>query len=294
VDDKELTVADVVHDAVARSYARLVANEPGLWLGRDPEAVHQARVAVRRLRSDLRTFEDFLERDWSGDLRAELKWLGAELGIVRDQEVMRDRLRDHTRKLPHTEADTARRVVRRLDADREGARRDLLAMLGEPRYARLRRSLDRAAQHPQCNYEAKQHARQALAPVVRARYKKLENDVKRLTSDPPDEALHAVRIRAKRCRYACEASVAAFGKPAARLAEALADVQDVLGEHQDAVVAIAWLNKTAHECSAAEAFAVGMLAQVERDTARESRAAFPASWKRARQSHLRAWLWAGA
>jgi CHAD domain-containing protein len=294
VHDKELTVADVVHEAIARSYARLVANEPGLWLGRDPEAVHQARVAVRRLRSDLRTFEDFLDSDWSEQLRAELKWLGAELGIVRDQEVMRDRLRDLTHKLPHAEGDAARRVIRRLDADREGARRDLLAMLGEPRYAQLRHSLDRAAQQPHCTYDAKQHARQALAPVVRARYKKLERDVKRLSKDPPDEALHAVRIRAKRCRYACEASVPAFGKAATRLADALAGVQDVLGEHQDAVVAIAWLNKTAHECSPAEAFAVGMLAQLERDAARKSREAFPATWKRARKSHLRAWLGTGA
>ena len=86
----------------------------------------------------------------------------------------------------------------------------------------------------------------------------------------------------------------AFGKPASHLANALADVQDVLGEHQDAVVAISWLNKTAHECSPAEAFAVGMLAQVEREAACDSRAAFPATWKRARKWHLRAWLWASA
>jgi CHAD domain-containing protein len=152
----------------------------------------------------------------------------------------------------------------------------------------------RAAQQPHCTYDAKQTAREALAPVVRARYKKLQRDVKRLSKDPPDEALHAVRIRAKRCRYACEASVAAFGKPASHLADALAKVQDVLGEHQDAVVAIGWLSKTAHECSPTEAFAIGMLAQVEREAARVSRAAFPATWKRARKWHLRAWLWSGA
>jgi CHAD domain-containing protein len=286
----DLTVADVVHEAIARSYARLVANEPGLWLGRDPEAVHQARVAVRRLRSDLRTFEDFVDDDWADDLRAELRWLGAELGIVRDQEVMRDRLRDHARQLPHPEAEVARRVVRRLDADREGARRDLLAMLGEPRYARLRHALDRAAQQPNCTPEAKAEARQALVPVVRARYKKLERDVKRLSSNPSDEALHAVRIRAKRCRYACEAGVAAFGKPATRLASALADVQDVLGEHQDAVVALGWLHKTAQECSPTEAFAIGMLAQVERDAARRAREEFRPTWKKAHKSHLRAFL----
>ena len=285
-----LVVADVIREATARSYARLVANEPGLWLGRDPEAVHQARVAVRRLRSDLRTFSPFVERDWANNLRGELRWLGAELGIVRDLEVMRDRLRDHARSLPPAECETARRVVRRLDADREGARRDLLAMLGESRYAKLRHSLDLASSRPQVNDRAREDARAALAPVVRERWKKLRRAVDELGEHPPDEALHAVRILAKRCRYAAEAAVPAFGKSASRFADGIATVQDVLGEHQDAVVAIAWLTKTAHECTPAEAYAVGMLAQVERDAATVARDAFPKTWRKAAKRSRRDWL----
>jgi len=209
---------------------------------------------------------------------------------VRDLEVMRDRLRDHARSLPPAECETARRVVRRLDADREGARRDLLAMLGEPRYAKLRHGLDRASSRPQLDDRARENARSALAPVVRERWKKLRNAVDELGDHPPDEALHAVRIRAKRCRYAAEAAVPAFGKSASRFADGIASVQDVLGEHQDAVVAIAWLAKTAHECTPAEAYAVGMLAQVERDAAAVARAAFPKTWRKAAKRSRRAWL----
>jgi CHAD domain-containing protein len=288
--DDSLTVADIVRDAMARSYGRLVVNEPGLWLGRDPEAVHQARVAVRRLRSDLRTFEPFVDSEWSSELRAELRWFGAELGTVRDLEVMRDRLRDHARRLTTAEAEAARRAVRRLDADREAARAELLATLGQARYARLRHNLDKSSLQPQCNASARDPARAALAPVVRERWKKVRGAVKHLSSHPADEALHAVRIRAKRCRYAAEAGVPAFGKPAAEFAKALADVQDVLGEHQDAVVAIGWLAKTAHECPSSEAYAIGMLAQVERDAAVVARTEFPRTWKRARKPALRAWL----
>ena len=81
--------------AIAQSYERLVAHEADLRVGDDPESVHQARVATRRLRSDLRTFEPFVDAQWAADLRAELRWLGSELGAVRDLEVQRDRLRAH-------------------------------------------------------------------------------------------------------------------------------------------------------------------------------------------------------
>ena len=70
----------------------------------------------------------------------------------------------------------------------------------------------------------------------------------------------------------------------------MAKVQDVLGEHHDAVVAIDWLTKTAHECSPAEAYAIGMLAQVEREAAASARAGFPAAWRRADTDRVHGWL----
>src|SRR5215472_8670210 len=58
----------------------------------DPDAVHDARVAVRRLRSTLRTFRPLLPAADLDSIRAELRWLGASLGQVRDAQVMSDRL----------------------------------------------------------------------------------------------------------------------------------------------------------------------------------------------------------
>src|SRR5206468_1899371 len=103
-DDRELMgarppAAEIVRRAIAQSYARLDANELGVFDGRDPEAIHQARVATRRLRSDLRTFEPLMDRDWTTRLRADLQWLGADLGDVRDLEVLRARLADHAGRL---------------------------------------------------------------------------------------------------------------------------------------------------------------------------------------------------
>ena len=87
------TAGDVVRRALSSSVIRLLRHDPGVRLGIDAEDVHQARVATRRLRSDLRTFRPLLDEAWAEALRDDLRWLGGELGRVRDAEVLRDRLR---------------------------------------------------------------------------------------------------------------------------------------------------------------------------------------------------------
>src|SRR5437763_591293 len=114
-------IARVVQAAISESYRKLLDNEPGLFTGEDAEAIHQARIATRRLRSDLRTFEPFLDERWTTSLRAELRWLTAELGAVRDVDVMRTRLRTHAERSSPVDADAARLVLCRLDGDREAA-----------------------------------------------------------------------------------------------------------------------------------------------------------------------------
>jgi CHAD domain-containing protein len=180
--------------------------------------------------------------------------------------------------------------VRRLDADRAAARFDLVAALSQARYTHLRIKLEAAAARPAFTDAALGPASDALTPVVRRQWKKVRRAVRELGDNPPDEALHSTRVRAKRCRYAAEACEPAFGKPARRLARAMAEVQELLGEHHDAVVAGAWLAKTAHECSPAEAYAIGMLAQIEHEAGNAARAEFPSVWRRADTARVRGWL----
>ncbi len=284
------SIAHVVRTAIVKSSEQLEAHEPGVFDGVDPHSVHQARVATRRLRSDLRTFEPFLDEKWAANLRGELRWMTSELGAVRDIEVMRDRLRGHAEQLPPSEADAVGHVLRRLDADREAARATLLSSMRSTRYARLRTALSEAAKRPRLSGRATKRSDRALSRVVRNRWKKLRRAVDKLGPAPPDEALHAVRIRAKRCRYAAEACTPVFGKDARRFAQAMAGVQDILGEHHDAVVAGAWLAKTAEECSPGQAFALGRLAEIEHGAAQDARGDFRRVWKRARRKRLRAWM----
>jgi len=286
---RQATVADVVRDAVAGSVRRLLEHEQGARSGGDDEDVHQARVAVRRMRSDLRTFGAFVDRDWAAGLRAELRWLGGELGAVRDADVLYARLGAHTDRLPEPERELAARVVQRLVADRDDAHARLVTAFGSARYSELRARLEEAARRPRFTPRATELAREALPAVVRRPWRRLRGAVAELGPVPTDEQLHAVRIRAKRARYAAEAVVPVLGRRALRYAKSLAALQDVLGEHQDAVVAARWLGETAPQCPPEEAFAAGMLAEVEAESARAARAAFPAAWAEVRDRRPTSW-----
>jgi CHAD domain-containing protein len=132
---------------------------------------------------------------------------------------------------------------------------------------------------------------ETLRDLVRAPWKHLRNAVDDLPDPAPDAALHAVRIRAKRARYAAEVVAPAFGKPARNFAKAVTEVQDVLGEHQDSVVAAAWLRANALTLGDPRAvYVAGELGAMERAAAETSRAAWPTVWKKASAKRLRDWL----
>lgn len=284
----DATVADVVRGALSASTTRLFRHDAGVRLGVDPEDVHQARVATRRLRSDLRTFRDFVEPVWSTGLREELRWLGAELGAVRDVEVLRDRLRGRVGSLPPSDRRGADALIDELDRRHDTARERLVAAMRETRYTRLLDALVAAADTPSLLEEvAFAPAREALRPALESPWKHLVASIETVASEPTDENLHAARIRAKRMRYAAEAVAPVFGKRARAFAEAAIAVQDVLGEHQDAVVAGSWLREAA--ASGADAFVAGELAAIESQAAARARDGWAPAWKALSRKRLRFW-----
>ena len=285
------SAGDVIRNALAASVARLVAHDPGVRLGDDPEDVHQARVATRRLRSDLRTFHSLLDPDWTQSLRQDLKSIGSDLGAVRDTEVLLDRLRAHAERLPAGDQATARKIIQRLLQRWDAARADLRETLGSTRYAELLDRLVEAAREPALVPSAvDDRAADVLPPLVSKPWKKLSTAVDELPDDPSDEELHHVRIKAKRCRYAAEAVAPAVGKQARAFAKAIAEVQEVLGEHQDAVVAEQWLRDVSSSTIGREVFVAGQLATLERVEIERTRAAWGEVWKAASKKKLRQWL----
>ncbi|GIG62717.1 CHAD domain-containing protein [Longispora fulva] len=296
VSRKKATAADVVAGGIRRDIGVIVAHDPLVRLraevGRGDTAVHQMRVGCRRLRSRLRTFAPLLDPRWADPLRAELSWLASVLGGVRDAEVLRARLGVTAAADPLAPLDPE--IVGELDralADRyRDAVTELDAALTSERYLELLDLLVTVAAKPGVGRGGRAPAREALPPFVARTWKRLVRDVRGLRADGPDEVWHAARVRAKRARYAVEAVSSVVGRPAQRLAAALAAVQGDLGEHQDAALAAeTWL-----ELGAADpgryGVTVGRLVERERGAVVAARGRFAGVWAEARRGKLTEWL----
>lgn len=295
---------DVVTEAIRRSVARILTHDPMVRL-RQPlpdgdTPVHQMRVGCRRLRSDLRTFRPLVDGAWGDQLRAELRWIAGVLGMARDAEVLRDRLRRVAAADPLAPVDPA--AVARVDTDLAARHREALAtvddVLSSSRYHALLDALVAATAAPRLTLLAAAAAREVLPDLVSRPWFRLARGSRgtvaaaALPVDAPDRVWHAVRVNGKRARYAVEAVAEVIGGGAPDLARRLAALQDLLGEHQDAAVAArTWLAIAASDPDDhALAVTAGRLYERERATIRRIRAAFPAAWRKADRRSLTSWL----
>jgi CHAD domain-containing protein len=279
---------DVIKYVLAESIASLLKHDPIVRTSGDPEAVHQARVATRKLRSHLRTFGPLLDPEWTEPLRIELGWLAMGLGAVRDQEVLLERLRDRARSLPASDHRSAASLLHNLEVEIADLRNKLLEEMSSLRYVDLLERLVLAAHSPATLPEADQPASQVLPPLAAGPWKKLRSAIQKLPDVPTDPELHRIRILAKRARYAAEAVAPIVGKAATDFARAAAKLQTILGEHQDSVTAQAWLRAT--RISGRRAFVAGELIALEHIAAKEARTKWPKVWKALDRKQLRSWM----
>ncbi|MCP3756003.1 CYTH and CHAD domain-containing protein [Streptomyces sp. TBY4] len=263
----------------------LVAQDPAVRRGL-PDSVHQMRIATRRLRSAFKTYRRILDPAETGPIGEELRRLAAELGVDRDQEVLLERIQTRIDELPRTLV--LGPVRGRLKiwnvARRTGARRAALAALDSRRHVALLNSLDALLADPPLLKAAARPAASALPAAVLADYERLAGRIAAALSMDPGEgrdlALHEARKAAKRARYAAEAAAPALGKPARRLARALKEVQNLLGDHQDGVVAREALRAIAVQASGAgeSAFTWGVLYAREEALADRRERELPQVW----------------
>jgi CHAD domain-containing protein len=270
---------------------RIVSNDARTRLG-DAEALHQLRVGARRLRSDVRTFDSLLDKQWVEELRSELRWLGGLLGGVRDLDVMAARLHVEAREL---EPDLAE-LFWALKGRHAPAHEALLRALHSPRYVRLLDRLVEGARRPPVTRAARSPSEDVLPPLVAQAWRRLSRSGRALRSESPDGRYHQVRVRAKQARYAAEAVAPALAGDSRRgaldLARRAARLQDVLGELQDSVVA----RDTIAEMAAAHAddgsfcLAAGRLLERESMAASQARGAFPRAWKKLDRKKQTRWM----
>lgn len=279
--------AAAVRRAIAASVVKLIRHDAGVRQGGDPEDVHQARVATRRLRSDLRTFAPMLQPGFVEELRGELSWLGAELGAVRDTEVLLERLDQAVDALPVVDQQAGRQLLRSLEEQLERNRATLMRGVRDRRYLTLLDRLVNAVQRPEESPVAFEPAHDVLPPLAAGPWRRLRKAVRSLPPEPTDEALHDIRIRAKRARYAAEAVAPVAGRRADAFAKVVAGLQGVLGDFHDAVVAQDWLR--AHAGRSRAAFVAGELFGAEGAAAQHGRDVWRESWKQVSKRGKAAW-----
>jgi CHAD domain-containing protein len=290
---KHATVGALVRQTLAKSVVQIIDRHAKVCVADNSEDLHQFRVATRRLRSDLRTFAPLLDRHVTKWLRDELGWLAREVGIGRDADVLAERLRSQLARMPDRDAKQVDTLLKHLAKTADEASEHVMQTLVDPRYIALLEALVETARQPHFlaapSAIADRSARPVLTDLVKKPWRRLSRAIDDLEPDAPDAALHAVRILAKRARYAVDAVVPLYGKDARRLGRALGEVQTVLGKYQDTTVAEAWLRAAAKAVPSTRLVA-GELIAFERDDRVQLRAEFARVWKKASRRKLRKWL----
>jgi len=249
------------------------------------------RVACRRLRSSLATFGPMFTGSQPRSLRDELQWVGVVLGDVRDIEVMRAHLHLTVAVLP-VDADLAEVLA---DLDRELAERhsqahqDLVEALNSTRYAALLAALAAFATTPK--WDAKAATRHTLAALVGRACARVDRAAHAAegTLDVDGPELHEVRKAAKRARYAAEVAAPLAGPAAIALAHRMEELQELLGRHQDSLMARALLDDLASRLSEQHAFAFGLLTGVEHASDEPVLAAYGRALAAASTDKVRDW-----
>jgi CHAD domain-containing protein len=247
-----VAAGDVAQEYLAGQFAQLVAMDPRVRLSTE-DAVHQMRVATRRLRTALATFRPVFQEGSVTALREELKWLGSDvLGPVRDAEVIREKLLADVAELPAelVLGPVARRIRLELNAEYKTSHKAAIAELDGDRYLALIEALEKFVTDPPFTEQAVDPAAEVLRKLVRKSVRRVRNQAGLLAgevvgSPEHDFHLHEVRIKAKRARYTAEAAKPVVGKPAKNLAQAMEALQETLGDHQDGVVQRQWLRELA-------------------------------------------------
>ena len=282
--DGAMAAGDFAYAILRKHYGVFLANEQGTRLGEDIEGLHDMRVAARRLRAAMSAFAAVLPTTMER-LRTELGWVAAVLGDVRDLDVQIERMAEWREGLVVEQA-VALDVVEEILRQRWLlARKRMLVALDSRRYERFverfAATLRRGA--PPRFVPGREPILLVSPGLLRKRYRQLRRlgDPIRPASPPAD--YHILRIAAKKLRYGLEFTGPVYGKPAIAFSARVTALQDILGLHQDAEIAINTLREMAtargRKLSPATILAMGGIAERYRVHGAELRQQFPRVWK---------------
>lgn len=284
-----------VKAAFAGAVQRVADCDPDARRG-DSEGIHRLRTSTRRLRSELRAFRDLVDPKWRAPLEKELKWLADLLGAVRDLDVLSARLQKAAAGELGEDVEAVGPLFRSLNARHQIASEALESGLQSPRYRHLVAFLEQAANEPQLKPEASEPCRIVLPGLAASAWRRFKKGARKLRHSDPDPEFHELRKRAKRARYIAEFVAPIIGRAeessASRFIQRIVQVQDTLGEHQDAVVASGEIERclAENEGDARFAQAGGRLLAGQREAGESAKTAFFKVWDKLDRKKPTRWL----
>ena len=280
-----VTAGDHVLVYIREQRDAIVALDPAVRQDAE-DSVHSMRVATRRLRSTLKSYGKVLDRTVTDPIGDELKWLAGELGVDRDREVLAERLSTALDEVPGTlvSGPVAERLRIWAGDSPGGASARLIGVLDSHRHLALLDALDALIADPPLLKAAGKKPHKVIAKAVTKDFKKVAKLVGQALELEPgterDVAIHEARKKTKRTRYAAEAARPVLDKPAKSLVKSMKSLQNLLGEHQDSVMARGTLRELSAVAHAAgeSAFTYGLLYGREERRAAAVEAELPGFW----------------
>lgn len=283
--DASLTAGEVAFAVLRGQFEKYLAHEPGTRLGEDPEELHDMRVATRRMRAAIKIFQSALPAR-AREFRDELKWIAGALGEVRDLDVQLERLETWVSEAAPEDREPLGALRAVLEERRARERKAMLRKLDSRRYTRFIGSFGAFLERG-----PSRRSRGARVPIlvaapdlVRKPYRKVRKLGDPLTEESSGAEFHELRKKGKRLRYALEFLAPIYGESAGDLVKPLKTLQDVLGDHQDAEVAIAHLRELSvargrgPKLPPQTVFVMGGIAERYAVRARKLRGVFPAAY----------------
>ena len=271
--------------ALTKYLEALRLHDPGVRLGGSIEDLHEMRVATRRLRAILRAARPLLVPAWPEALRNELNWLGEVLGPARDLDVQVEYFQEEAAALESRDRKPLERFVAHLRSEREQRQPALLNALKSERYFDLIRNLTHAAHEP-----AVVPSTVSLSDIAAGAFTKLRKAMRKLGGAPTDSDLHRLRIQTKRARYAAELAETCSGHSATRFIVQAKLFQDLLGIHQDAVLAERHIREFLEQSTSVRAaFVAGRMVERQRHRRESARLRLRAQWEKLEKRGKKAW-----
>jgi CHAD domain-containing protein len=207
------------------------------------ESIHDLRVASRRLRAAIELFSDYLYVRQKAACTEDIKWISAQAGTVRECDINVELIKDRASRINPGLSDAIAPMIETLEARRVEEVARLHEALASKRFTALIKRLSK----PMIKRAA---ANQQIGLVVGRILKPIVKDVLRrgdkIDHDGAPAKFHKLRIRIKRLRYALEMLTPMGAKHHKKTLQRLEDLQDLLGNYNDTVVASGWLHEYAH------------------------------------------------